>query len=441
MKVIILAGGRSERMRPIEEKPLLKICGKPMVVQQIEIISGVGLKDFIIVGSKVNLPELREIGEQYRRTRQDISIEYTQQVLAEGSAGAMKSAEHLLSGEPVLIVCANDILGIDAYRQVMSTVENEPGKSVFLANKVSTYFPGGYVVQDEEGHLQHIEEKPGEGNEPSDLMNIFVHYHPDGGRMMEYVHKATTAEDDIYLTALDMMVAEQHKIRVVPYEGSWQAIKYPWHVYDECKVLMRKEMAGRSGVVMGADVEIGEGVVLKGDVILGDGVKVLEGAIVTGPTFIGAGSVIANHAMVRESFIGENCVIGFGSEITRSYLGDRVRAHKNYIGDSVIGNNVSFGAGTVTGNLRLDEGNVKVTIKDSRVNSGRKKFGIITGNNVRIGVNCSIMPGVKIGSNCVVGPGVLLSEDLESDQYVKQVAANQVRKNLVDVSSLENKKL
>jgi bifunctional UDP-N-acetylglucosamine pyrophosphorylase/glucosamine-1-phosphate N-acetyltransferase len=41
-------------------------------------------------------------------------------------------------------------------------------------------------------------------------------------------------------------------------------------------------------------------------------------------------------------------------------------------------------------------------------------LGIITGENVKIGINCSLMPGKLIGSDCFVGPGSLLRENLEN---------------------------
>lgn len=43
------------------------------------------------------------------------------------------------------------------------------------------------------------------------------------------------------------------------------------------------------------------------------------------------------------------------------------------------------------------------------------KFGKITvGNNVFIGINSTILPGVTIGDNCIVGAGSLVTKDIPS---------------------------
>ena len=60
--------------------------------------------------------------------------------------------------------------------------------------------------------------------------------------------------------------------------------------------------------------------------------------------------------------------------------------------DSIIGNNCGFGAGAICANLRLDEKKIEET----------NKLGAILGDNIRIGVNTSLMPGVKIGSNTMI---------------------------------------
>lgn len=47
------------------------------------------------------------------------------------------------------------------------------------------------------------------------------------------------------------------------------------------------------------------------------------------------------------------------------------------------------------------------------------KFGRITiGNNVHIGINSVIMPGVSIGDNCIVGCGAVVTHDVPSGYIV-----------------------
>ena len=94
--------------------------------------------------------------------------------------------------------------------------------------------------------------------------------------------------------------------------------------------------------------------------------------------------------------------------MARSFWGDKVWTHSNYVGDSVIGNNVSFGAGSITGNLRLDEGEITVNLNGEKQRTGVNKLGLICGNNVRVGINTSLMPGLKVGAGSFIGAGIVV---------------------------------
>jgi bifunctional UDP-N-acetylglucosamine pyrophosphorylase/glucosamine-1-phosphate N-acetyltransferase len=52
------------------------------------------------------------------------------------------------------------------------------------------------------------------------------------------------------------------------------------------------------------------------------------------------------------------------------------------------------------------------------VDSGRRKLGVIVGDDVKIGINASLMPGVKIGSRSWIGPGVVLEKDVPTGTIV-----------------------
>ena len=58
MKVIMLAAGRSKRMKPIEDKNFLSFLGKPLLVHQLEILKKAGIGEVILVGGKHNLEKI-----------------------------------------------------------------------------------------------------------------------------------------------------------------------------------------------------------------------------------------------------------------------------------------------------------------------------------------------------------------------------------------------
>jgi bifunctional UDP-N-acetylglucosamine pyrophosphorylase/glucosamine-1-phosphate N-acetyltransferase len=92
--------------------------------------------------------------------------------------------------------------------------------------------------------------------------------------------------------------------------------------------------------------------------------------------------------------------------------------HLSYVGDSILGENCNLAAGTITANLRLDEGSVKMMVKDKLENTGRRKLGVILGDNVKTGINALFMPGVKVGKDCSIGPNYMVERDLPANTIV-----------------------
>lgn len=416
MKVLLLAAGRSKRLKPIGDKNFLKFFGKPLVGHQIEQLYNAGLKDLIVVGGKHNLADLKKLAVVIMNDLRRLQIKIVEQKdLDEGMAGAVLAAEKAIGGEQVFIVSSNDVIDPVAYKLVLKAAKDKRPDSLILGKKVSSYFPGGYLKIGAGGLIKGIVEKPGEGKEPSKMINLVLHYHRDAGALVRELKRTNSARDDRYEVALDRLIKAGAKMKTVPYDGFWQPIKYPWHVITLMNYFLSNLPKGRSG---SRKVEIAKSATIKGNVYLEDGVRILENAVISGPAYIGKNTIIATGALVRGSQIGDNCVIGFGSEVARSYVGDNVWTHTNYIGDSIIGNNCSFGAGTVTGNLRLDEANISVIINGEKIDSGTDKFGLVTGENVRCGINTSFMPGVKIGNNCFIGAGIIVTKDLEDNKYI-----------------------
>ena len=92
--------------------------------------------------------------------------------------------------------------------------------------------------------------------------------------------------------------------------------------------------------------------------------------------------------------------------------------HLSYVGDSILGESCNLGAGTIVANYRFDAGTVKMVLKDEVVDSGRKKLGVVLGDNVKTGINALFMPGVKVGNNSWIGSNVVVHRDVEADSVV-----------------------
>ncbi len=407
MKILVLAAGRSKRMKPVEDKNFLNFLGQPLIKWQLDMLWENGFKDVVLVGGAHNLDQLRELDNEM-----PMKIDVVEQEnLDEGMKGAVLAAEDLIKDDDVMIFSSNDVVSSEAFKVLKDAADADKDADGFLlAKKVTEYFPGGYLSLDDDGFINGVIEKPEPGDEPSDLINLVVHYFRDTKILIKNLKKAESKKDDLYEKALDKMILEGAKLRAVEYDGYWQAIKYPWHIGPVFEYFLDLRLSGKERDISG-DADVSDSAFVDGKVIIDDGARVMDGATVKGPCYIGRKTIVATNALVRGSNVGESCVIGFSTEVARSYLGDNVWTHSNYIGDSVIGNDVSFGAGSVTGNLRLDEGMIGET--------GTNKWGLVTGDHVRVGVNTSFMPGVRVGGNSFIGAGIVVAEDIPEKSFVR----------------------
>lgn len=411
MKTLLLLAGQSKRFWPLTEKPLFPIVGKPLLSHIVSRLEKAGCADIVFIGSKHNLEEVRSLYS-------DATI-VEQEDLALGMRGAMLSSLPALENEDILVVGANDIVDSSAYH---ATIEagKQPSSGLWqtkggamLAQTVKNYFPGGYLSV-EDNRITGIVEKPGEGKEPSNLVNIVCHYHRDASVLLDALQSVDTSRDDGYEQALAKLFKD-HSYVPVAYDGYWQAVKYPWHLLHLLPQLL-SEITEQS---IDPSAQIHPTAVIEGKVIIAEGVRVLSHASIVGPTYIGPKTIIGNNALVRGSSIGDHCVVGYNTEVKSSILHSHVWTHSTYIGDSVIGSNVSFGAGTVTGNLRLDEGEILSAVGDEKIATGLTKFGIIIGDDCRIGIRVAINPGIKIGSGTFIASAALVEEDVPRKMFAR----------------------
>jgi acetyltransferase-like isoleucine patch superfamily enzyme len=91
--------------------------------------------------------------------------------------------------------------------------------------------------------------------------------------------------------------------------------------------------------------------------------------------------------------------------------GDCKGVYINAHGGLKIGNNVEIAPNTIIATVNHYKYDFRKV--------GYKK-GVVIGNNVWIGANCSILAGVTIGNNVVIGAGCTIRENVPSDTVVCQ---------------------
>jgi bifunctional UDP-N-acetylglucosamine pyrophosphorylase/glucosamine-1-phosphate N-acetyltransferase len=196
-------------------------------------------------------------------------------------------------------------------------------------------------------------------------------------------------------------------------QGEWLDIGRPWDLLEANRwALMR-----RNHKIVGT---VEDGAHLVGPVTIAETARVRSGAYIEGPAFVDEESDIGPNCYIRPyTSVGKKVRIGNACEIKESIIMDCAHiGHLSYVGDSIIGEKCNLGAGTITANYRLDSGTVKMMVKDKLVDSGRRKLGVILGDNVKTGINALFMPGVKVGNDSWIGPNCMIQRDLPAKSTV-----------------------
>jgi len=416
--VVLLAAGESTRFWPLREKNVFLFFGKPLLEWHYEQLVRLGVKKCIVVANSNNFEMIKHI-----EVPKGLQAEFVKQQ-GEGQGEAVKAVHAVYKEGPALIINASDVYTDEMIESLIKANQKDPKNMYIGTIEKDQYFPGGYVVTNDKGEVTKIVEKPGERNIPSNIIRIVADMIPNIQQLNTTLEKKKYSASCGYEDAMTDMMKSGMKC-FVKKTTQWSCLKYPWHVQDVMEHLLR----GIEKPHIHASVKIAENATIIGNVWIEAGAKIMEGVKIVGPCYIGKNAVIGNNSMVRESMIGDNVITGFNTDITRSFIGNNSWFHSNFIGDSVIGNNVSMGSGTVLANLRLDEGEISSIVKKEKINTRRNKLGVVIGNDVRIGVNCSIMPGVKIGSYSFIGAGIVVAEDVEEKMFVRGSAKLVIEKN------------
>ena len=152
MKVLFLCGGHGKRMLPLtDNKFLLKFLGRTLLEHQMQIAVDAGLMNFILVCNPQSYERVKAITQRIPSA----SIEITVQEKPLGIANALESAAHLLK-EELMIVNPNDLFDASAYTTLLKSRQQNKADSHIIGYRVKDYFPGGYLVSNENGDLISI---------------------------------------------------------------------------------------------------------------------------------------------------------------------------------------------------------------------------------------------------------------------------------------------
>lgn len=419
-RFILLAGGEGKRFAPfVTNKTIFPVCGKPLIVHQLEQLARVGVTQVLVATNADNHAVMSQL------VIEGLEIQTHQQPEPRGMADAVMALGELLGDQPSVFMNAVDVVSDQLFHDLFTKIATTTPRGVIVGKEMSTYFPGGYL-QLEGNRVTGVIEKPAPGSEPSSLVNLVYHYVERPTEFLNHIKNqaAQTQTDDVYERALTAYLQEA-VFEYVPYTGFWKKLKYPHFVLDVVDIFLRENITN----FVDPTAKISSHAVIEGAVYIAEGAQIQPGAVIQGPAYIGAHAIVGVGSLVRQSCIEARAVVGYGSEVARSYVGPQCMLHHNFIGDSVLEADVNPSYGSVTTNFRFDKGPVSIHMPDgTKLETGRQKLGACLAAGVFSGAHTVFLPGATVGEKARVYPATVVHGFVPAHSVVKSKQQQEVQK-------------
>ncbi len=391
LQAVLLAAGESSRMYPLADgnhKSMIRLLGKPLLEYTIEKLKRAGINNLIIVASNNKIESYFGDGGRF-----GVSIKYAIQDKPQGAGNALLLCRNLIENDFILLNSYH--IDIDKFINPLIKAMTEGSEGALLVKERDNPQNFG-VIGTEKERVTEVVEKPQKGEEPSNLciVGIYLLNKSFIRTLMEVAPEHYQLE-----TALNNFV-KTHQVNWLKTQEETVVLKYPWNLFK-----IKDYLLGGLSHSIGKNVKISESAQISGEVHIEDGVQILEKAIIKGPCFLGKDCVIGTNSLVRKGcVIEQDAVVGGYMEIANSILMRGATTHSGFIGDSIIGDGTRIGAQFCSSNVRIDREPVRALVKDKEIETGSRHLGVIIGNNSRVGIKSSTMPGVIIGSDVIIGP-------------------------------------
>ena len=368
-----MAGGEGTRLRPLtsnQPKPMVPIVGKPCMEHILELLKEHGLEEVI-----VTVAFMPQAIRSYFGTGDSLgmAIEYSVEESPLGTAGSVRLASDRL-GETFLVISGDALCDVDLTDLIRS--HRERGAAVTIGLKsVDNPLEFGIVVTDDEGRIERFLEKPSWSQVFSDTINTGIYVlEPEVLR-----HVPTDGPFDFSKELFPLLLEMGRPMYGYVFDDYWQDIgnldQFRQANFDALDERVRLNVPG---------------IRLRGNIWLGEGVEVDDLAAIEGPAFLGNYGRVAPDATV-----GPYSVLG--SSVT---LLERARTERSVID-----------AATHIGRSARVEGAVVGRGCDIRAHAHVQE-GAAIGDEVTLGAQSAVLPGVRIYPNKEVETGAQIHESL-----------------------------
>ncbi|MDD5060432.1 MAG: NTP transferase domain-containing protein [Candidatus Omnitrophica bacterium] len=411
LAVIILAAGKSTRMKSDLPKVLHPICARPMLGYVLDLVKSLKPKQVVaVLGHKQEL--VRKI------IPSGVKIAIQKKLI--GTAEAVKtglSALKSFKGTVLVLYGDTPLLKKETIKKLLDYhLENEIDATLLTAylKKPSGY---GRIQRDKYFSISSIVEEKDADEAQKEIKEIntgiMVFKKETLESNLKYI-RPNNRKKEYYLTDIIEILAKRNRL------------------VDGIKAEDAKEVLG---INTRAELASANAIVKKNinEKFMNNGVTILdpESTFISFGTKIGVDTVIYPFTVIERGVrIGKRCSVGpfahlrdnveLKDDVTAGNFIEMVRAkigsktfvkHFSYIGDSFVGSNVNIGAGTVTANF-----------------DGVNKNNTVIKDNVKIGSDTIIVAPARIGKSAVTGAGSVITKNIPDNAVAVGVPARILKK-------------
>ena len=288
MKAMILAAGYGTRLRPLTytlPKPMVPLCGRPLISWAVESLLGAGVRDFVV--NLHHLPELieRDLRDRYAGQAR-FEFSYEPEIL--GTGGGVREVRKLLESDDEFLLVNGDTIQFppyDALRVARKdalaalTLRHPPEGDRFTP----VYFDDGFIT--------------GFGKGTGEAL-MFSGTHLISRRVFDYIPDKDFSGivDEVYQPLID---SGRERMAGVVDDGLWFDIGTPQRYMDASRALLDLTVGGRLAPAQGMHIA--------GDSLVDDTSNV-SGSM--------KHSVVGKHSVIegelRDSVVWDDCRIASG---------------------------------------------------------------------------------------------------------------------------------
>lgn len=426
---IVLAAGEGTRMKSKHAKVAHALLGRPMVAWAVQAALGAGCaRVVVVVGSHAQ--EVRDIVAGIP------GVECVEQAERLGTGHAVRVAMEQagVGAGPVLVLCGDTpLVRAQTLEGLMEAASGQGGGALLTMALADPTGYGRVMVGADGRALRVVEQKDCSPAEAACTTCNAGMYCFDGAALAANIGRLgqENAQHEYYLTDMVELLADAGAPMAAvdcPDADELMGVNSRAQLAQATRAMQRR--INRALMDSGVTMMDPDSVWVGPDAQVGRDTELLPGTMLMGRTRVGEDCVVGPGTRLTDTWVGDRCTVdetvavsarlgddvdcgpraylragarlmdgskaGTHVEIKNSVVGPGSKVpHLSYIGDAQLGADVNIGAGSITCNF-----------------DGRDKHRTVIGDGVFVGSDTMMVAPVSIGDGATVGAGSVITHDV-----------------------------